>query len=57
MKSLKAEGSLSSPRERFLTFSDTNSGRDPVPVKMPGLGGATRAFEARYERASGALSS
>jgi len=57
MKSLKAEGSLFSLCERFLTFSDTDSGRDPVPAKMPVLGGATRAFEACYERASGALSS
>jgi hypothetical protein len=57
MKSLKAEGSVSSLCEPSLTFPDMDSGRDPAPVKTPVFGDARRRIEAPYEPASPTLSS
>jgi len=68
MKSLRGEGALSSLCEPFLTFADTEFGRDPAwpdtdfgcdPawVKMFVFCNAERRIETRYGRASAARSS
>jgi hypothetical protein len=57
MKSLKGEGAISSLCEPFLTFPDTDFGRDPASVKMLVFCSAGRRIEARYGRASATRSS